>query len=69
MKKHFKKGMGFQLLNILTAADPSVLSSNAFDSEDISWPLDFTQDAKNSRMIRYLSADGNGSIFFFFSRE
>lgn len=49
--------MGFQLLNILAANNHSVLTTNAFDSEDISYPLIYTKDGMKSRMISNLPND------------
>eukprot|EP00948_MAST-09A_sp_MAST-9A-sp1_P003402 g3402.t1 len=51
--------MGFQLLNILAASNPNVLSINAFNSENISYPLDLTSFAKsgNTKMLKNLSDD------------
>jgi len=43
--------MGFQLLNILTSKNQSVLSLNAFDSEDLSIPLNMTSEAAESRLF------------------
>lgn len=43
--------MGFQLLAILAANDSSVLLHNAFDSEDISLPLELTAAAKDSPLL------------------
>lgn len=43
--------MGFQLLSILAANDSSVLEHNAFDSEDISLPLELTAAAKDSPLL------------------
>jgi len=49
--------MGFQTLNILAAQDPAVLSRNAFDSENIAWPLDLTAAGRSSsRMFADASA-------------
>ena len=41
--------MGFQLLHVLAARDLGVLTSNAFDSENIAWPLNI-QNRAESRM-------------------
>ncbi|EDQ86726.1 uncharacterized protein MONBRDRAFT_28072 [Monosiga brevicollis MX1] len=49
--------MGFQLLHILVANNESALSRNAFDSEDISLPLIFTQEASTSRLFGGLPAN------------
>jgi gamma-glutamyl hydrolase len=44
--------MGMQLLSILSAHNESVLSTNAFDSENMSLPLDFTPNGvQNSRIF------------------
>lgn len=44
--------MGFQLLNVLTANDESVLERYAFDSEHLSLPLDLVQPAaRASRLL------------------
>ena len=43
--------MGFQVLSILGARDPSVLLSNAYDSEGIVLPLELTADAKPSMLL------------------
>ena len=43
--------MGFQTISILAAHNESVLALNAFDSENISWPLAFTDAAWESRVI------------------
>jgi len=43
--------MGFQLLNVMTAYDQSVLSRYQFDSEYLLLPLDFTLAALSSRMF------------------
>jgi len=42
---------GFQLLNILTAQNISVLEVGAFDSDGFSWPLNMTSSANTSRMF------------------
>lgn len=47
--------MGFQLLSICTAQDPTVLVSNAFDAEDIANSLDFTELAPLSRLYTSIS--------------
>jgi len=49
--------MGFQLLNILAAQDPKVLTTYGFDSEFISYPLDFSRDYQTSRMISNFPKD------------
>jgi gamma-glutamyl hydrolase len=41
---------GFQLLGILSAQDPNVLETYAFDSENLPLPLNFTSLAPKSRM-------------------
>ena len=43
--------MGIQTLSILGAGSASVLQTYAFDSEDLSLPLDFTADAATSRLF------------------
>jgi len=43
--------MGFQLLNVITAQDESVLQHYAFDSEHLSIPLDLTAAAAESRFL------------------
>eukprot|EP00299_Pterocystis_sp_00344_P010790 c4914_g1_i1.p1 GENE.c4914_g1_i1~~c4914_g1_i1.p1 ORF type:complete len:338 (+),score=79.95 c4914_g1_i1:26-1015(+) len=43
--------MGLQTLSILAAQNASVLTTSAFDSEDIMLPLNFTADAPQSRMF------------------
>jgi len=48
--------MGFQLLHILAAQDEAVLLSG-FDSEDISWPLQYTSAAYDSRLFSSLPID------------
>jgi gamma-glutamyl hydrolase len=49
--------MGLQTLSILVSQDASVLSSNAFDSEAFSIPLDLNPDVKpaQSRILQSLS--------------
>ena len=47
--------MGFQTISILAAKNESVLETYAYDSEGISWPLDFTADAPNTRLWSSLS--------------
>ena len=42
---------GFQLLLLLTARDPAVLSKGAFDAEDLELPLQLTPAAARSRML------------------
>jgi gamma-glutamyl hydrolase len=45
--------MGFQFLAVLAAgSNSSVLSSNAFDSEDLSLPLEWTPSAAQSRWVQ-----------------
>jgi len=51
---------GFQLLSILIAEDMSVLSRNAFDSESLLLPLDFTSDISNSKLF----GDASNDILF-----
>jgi gamma-glutamyl hydrolase len=48
---------GFQLLNILTSKNVSVLSVDEFDSDDLSLPLELTVAAKASRMLGSAPAD------------
>jgi gamma-glutamyl hydrolase len=48
--------MGFQVLMILLANDTSILSTYAFDSEDLSLPLDLTPEAATSRFLSSLPA-------------
>lgn len=56
-KNKTKHKTGFQTLNILAAQDPAVLSRNAFDSENIAWPLDLTAAGRSSsRMFADASA-------------
>ncbi len=43
--------MGLQTLSILAARDPSVLTSNAFDSEDLSLPLETAEAWADSRLV------------------
>jgi gamma-glutamyl hydrolase len=43
--------MGFQLLNILTASNYSVLSHSIFDSEHMSLPLELSTPASDSRLL------------------
>lgn len=43
--------MGSQLLAILAAADSSVLTTNAFDSENLALALDYTEQASSSRLM------------------
>jgi len=43
--------MGFQLLNLLTANDSSVLSLRVFDSDDLPLPLELTHAANQSRLF------------------
>ena len=43
--------MGMQTISILAARNESVLSLHAFNSENISWPLNFTEAAYTSRVI------------------
>jgi gamma-glutamyl hydrolase len=47
---------GFQLLNVLAAADSGVVVPG-FDSEDISWSLDLTPEAFKSRLFTGLPAE------------
>eukprot|EP00045_Choanoeca_perplexa_P018356 m.288947 g.288947 ORF g.288947 m.288947 type:complete len:333 (+) comp17791_c0_seq4:6490-7488(+) len=47
--------MGFQLMHILVADDEGVLTHNAFDSEDLSLPLEFTAAATTSRLFQNMS--------------
>jgi gamma-glutamyl hydrolase len=47
---------GFQLLHILAAQNEAVLLSG-FDSEDISWPLQYTSDTSTSRLFSSLPKD------------
>ena len=42
--------MGFELLNVLVAEDPSVLTAG-FNSENLTLPLDFTPQGPFSRML------------------
>ena len=49
--------MGFQLLNIITSHNQSVLSHDAFDSEDLPLPLHLAPDAKSSRFISAAPSD------------
>jgi len=49
--------MGFQMLTILTSQNISVLSLNAFDSQNLSIPLDYTSEAPKSRMFGTAPAD------------
>ena len=44
--------MGFQLLNILTAENYTVLSHSMFDSEGMSLPLELTSDGMTSRLLK-----------------
>lgn len=39
------------LWQILASNNESVLASNAFDSEGISLPLEYSSDAKSSRLL------------------
>merc|ERR1711934_735356 len=48
---------GFQLLLLLTADDPRILSRGMFDAEDLELPLNMTDAAKNSRMFGALPHD------------
>lgn len=41
--------MGFQFLSLMTSEDDDLLTR--FDSDDISWPLIMTSDAKSSRLF------------------
>jgi gamma-glutamyl hydrolase len=43
--------MGMQTLSILIAEDPSVLLTDAFDSESLMLPLDLTAAASSSRLL------------------
>jgi len=45
---------GFQMLHVLAAKDSSVITVQGFDSEDISWPLYFTNQALSSRLLGFL---------------
>lgn len=49
---------GFQMLNAFVAKDPSVVEPG-FDSEDISWPIEITEEGFFSRFISSLPYDGN----------
>jgi len=49
--------MGFQTLNILAAGDPSVLTLNSFDSEDLSLNLERSPGWDESRMISGLRSE------------
>ena len=49
--------MGFQLLNILTANNESVLDTYAFDSEDLSLPLNLSIAPAASRLLSAMPAD------------
>eukprot|EP01147_Barroeca_monosierra_P005765 gene5765-9018_t len=44
--------MGFQLLTLLVAEDQSVLDRYAFDSENISLPLNFTEQGTTSKFVQ-----------------
>lgn len=43
--------MGIQTISVLVAEDPSVLSLNIFDSENLMLPLNFTQFAPTSKLF------------------
>lgn len=49
--------MGFQLLNILTSHNQSVLSTDAFDSYGVPLPLDLADGATSSRFISAAPSD------------
>jgi gamma-glutamyl hydrolase len=43
---------GFQLLHVLVANSPRVMCLECFDSEDISWPLNFTDASSDSFYVQ-----------------
>lgn len=49
--------MGFQLLNLITSQDQSVLARGAYDSEDLSLALDATPAASSSRFAAGVGAE------------
>ena len=51
------RSMGFQLLNILTSHNQSVLSTDAFDSYGVPLPLDLADGATSSRFISAAPSD------------
>ena len=51
------RSMGFQLLNILTSHNQSVLSTDAFDSYGVPLPLDLADGATASRFISAAPSD------------